>query len=422
MAHIRILNGCQENQLVPLGPPGPYLFGRALENDFRLLERHVSRRHFSISVRDDGHFVRDLSSSTGTFVNGQRNVHDTRLRDGDNLQAGGCKLRYEASRDTLVGRRLGGYEVLERIGQGATGTVYRAHQRSLDRTVALKILRPHLATSPAVRASFLREARAAAGLSHPHIVRVYDVDFVSGFLFYSMEFMAQGSVEDLIFRRVRLDMAVALHLCAQAAAGLEYAEEIGVIHRDIKPANLLLGEDHSLKIGDLGIATALPKASPVGVEPQQKEIVGSPQYMPPEQILGRSLDSRADLYSLGVTFYEMLVGAAPFRGRPRKQVLAAQVEEEVPALQKQKGVSVTPDVSAFIERLLAKSPDDRPPNAAAAHNELSQLLQAEEKRRNSPQATRRERGPELPAWLLDCVAFSLATLLGASLTLALLRL
>jgi serine/threonine protein kinase len=253
------------------------------------------------------------------------------------------------------------------------GTVYRALQLSLERVVALKMLSADLASDREFSRLFIREARAAGELSHPHIVRVYDVNSLDGTLFYAMEFMAHGSVEDLLRREGPLSVERALELAIQAARGLEYAEHEGIVHRDIKPSNLMIHESGAVKIGDLGIAT---RSRDRGGTARSRGISGSPHYMAPEQVLGRDVDIRADIYALGASLFQALVGMPPFKGGTLKEILTAHIERPPPDVRAFRP-GVPAPLALLLGSMLAKDPAKRPAAAVQLRKELEEIRATE---------------------------------------------
>jgi serine/threonine protein kinase len=353
MPRLQILTGPQQGQTFELKPPGPYRIGRDPRTEFPLFDRRASRRHFRVDFRDPGYLLTDLRSLGGTYVNDQR-VTTAILNPQDTIRVGKTSLRFDLRHDDdeMLGRELGGYRILERVGQGGMGTVYRSLQRSLSRVVALKILPEKVANKEELSALFLHEARAAAKLSHPNIVRVYDVNLIEGVLFYSMEYMARGSTLDLLRKESRVPIGRAVTIALQAARAIEYATRVGVVHRDVKPANLMLHQDGTVKLGDLGIATYKGDVSVAG------GICGSPHYMSPEQALGREVDSRADIYSLGATLYQLLTGTPPFPLHTVKEVLKAQIGVE-PAPLREVRPEVPTHLAALVEHMMAKDVEAR---------------------------------------------------------------
>ncbi len=218
-----------------------------------------------------------------------------------------------------AGARLGKFEVLEYLGRGGMGFVYKAKQAGLDRTVALKVLAPRLAASPEFAARFDREAKALASLSHPNIVQVHDYGQENGLYFLVMEYVDGTSLRRILSTQ-RIKPETALRYVPQICDALEYAHSSGVIHRDIKPENILIDKRGSLKIADFGLAkmvvgaAAEPDAAtePAGHATVSGQVMGTPHYMAPEQVENTAaVDHRADIYSLGVVFYEMLTGELP---------------------------------------------------------------------------------------------------------------
>jgi serine/threonine-protein kinase len=248
-----------------------------------------------------------------------------------------------------VDRRIGGYELIEKIGSGTMGTVYRAMQLSLDRVVAIKVLSPHLAHKKDFADRFLREARAVAKLNHPNVISGIDVGEVGGVRYFVMEYASGVTVGQLLERGGAMDETRVARIAMQIARALDHAHEKGLVHRDVKPDNILLTKDGVAKLCDLGLAKDRPEA---GVS------MGTPHYVSPEQAKGdRDVDIRADLYSFGATLYHMLSGRTPFSGSA-KVVMVKHLSEEPPALRE-----VEPDVSetmaAIVHTLLRKDPKDR---------------------------------------------------------------
>jgi tetratricopeptide (TPR) repeat protein len=265
--------------------------------------------------------------------------------------------------------RLGPYRVLQVLGSGGMGVVFRAHDPHLDRPVALKALLPSYAVSPSAHERFLREARAAARLTHDHVVPIYHVGDDRGVPFLAMQLLEGESLEQRLRRRRVLPPAEVLRIGREAAEGLAAAHERGLVHRDIKPGNLWLETRASepaiegrVKILDFGLAQA------AGAEPRLTmpgAVVGTPGFMAPEQASGQDVDGRCDLFSLGCVLYLMAAGRPPFRGSdPISTFLAAATEDPPPPAQVNPAVPAA--VSDLIITLLAKSPGDRPASARAA--------------------------------------------------------
>jgi serine/threonine protein kinase len=207
--------------------------------------------------------------------------------------------------------KYGRYEIVSELGSGTMGVVYKAHDPQIDRLVALKVLRPDRVVSQEFVSRFLREAKAIGRISHPNIVTVYDVGQDHGTIYIAMEYL-EGRPLNEVIKSQTLPTTEALKLCTQVAEALHYAHSKGITHRDIKPSNIILTPDNRTKLTDFGIARIEdPETAQMT---QAGDILGTPVYMAPEQVLGQQADGRTDLYALGVILYEMLVGKRPFGG------------------------------------------------------------------------------------------------------------
>jgi serine/threonine-protein kinase len=334
----------------------------------------TSRQHFTVRVNKGRHLLRDLNSSNGTFVNGDVVGKTAELKLGDQVEVGETLLSLladdeRATEGGLVGREIAGYQILERVGRGGMGTVYRARQKSLDRIVALKVLSPSLAWDKEFIERFMQETRAAARLVHPNIVRALDVGDEGTIHYFGMEYMGGGSIEDRIEREGRIAPDRAVPMLLDVARGLAYAEEQGVVHRDIKPENLMLDEQGAVKIVDLGIAGQLEGRRSLA---QTEGVFGSPHYIAPEQAAGERIDHRADLYGLGATAYRMLSGRTLFTGSSQSEIMAKHVNEEPEPLAR-----VAPWVPKrlchIVAKMLQKDPDERYQSAAEVIQVLERL-------------------------------------------------
>jgi len=250
------------------------------------------------------------------------------------------------------------FEILELLGRGGMGAVYKAKQRSLDRVVALKILPAEADADPAFAERFQREARALAQLGHPHIVGIYDFGQAGKFAYFVMEYIDGVNLRQLQ-RAGRLSPREALAIVPQICAALQFAHDRGIVHRDIKPENILVDAQGRVKIADFGLAKLmLPEAGGTDLT-QTRQAMGTPQYMAPEQIeKPASVDHRADIYSLGVVFYEMLTGELPlgrFAPPSRKVQVDVRLDEIVlkalekePELRYQQAGEVKTQVETFV--------------------------------------------------------------------------
>jgi serine/threonine protein kinase len=259
------------------------------------------------------------------------------------------------------GRQVGPHEINDILGRGGMAVVYKARQPSLDRFVALKVLAPELSRDAEFVARFRAEATTAARLEHPHIVPIYEVGQADETQFIAMRYVAGGTLAELLSRTGPLPLATTVALVTQIASALDYAHLHDVVHRDLKPGNILLevtGDRASLT--DFGIA----RAGEGSRFTRLGQAAGTPEYMAPEQAQGATVDSRADLYSLGIVAYEMLSGRVPFQADSGIAVLHQQVYSPPPPLG-----SLRPDIPAAVnsavERILSKNPAERFPTGAA---------------------------------------------------------
>ncbi|MBA2447142.1 MAG: serine/threonine protein kinase, partial [Chloroflexi bacterium] len=261
---------------------------------------------------------------------------------------------------TLGSRVLAGRYRLEGVlGQGGMAIVYRAEDTALGRPVAVKILREQFSADPEFLERFRREARAAASLSHPNVVAVFDVGRDGATNFIVMEYVEGEDLKDVIRREGPLPTARLINLGCQLAAALEYAHRRNLVHRDIKPHNVLVTRDDQLKVGDFGIAVALGARSIT----QAGMVIGSVHYMAPEQAQGQPPTRSTDIYALGVVLYEMATGQLPFEADSQLAVATMQIER-LPTPPLQLNPRLPPALSEVILKALTKDPDERFQSAA----------------------------------------------------------
>jgi serine/threonine-protein kinase len=259
------------------------------------------------------------------------------------------------------------FEVQDQIGGGGMGVVYRAFDRRLRRTVALKFLPPEWGRNPKMKERFLVEARAAAALDHPNVCPVHEItETAEGRMFLVIPFYEGGSVEDRLGEG-RIDLQEAVRITAEAARGLAHAHAVDIVHRDIKPGNLMLAADGTVKIVDFGIAKL---AGGQGLT-ATGAVIGTPSYMSPEQARGDELDCRADIWSLGVVFFEMVTGRRPFTGSNDRSILRAVLEEDVNMTG-----SVPESLTPIVGKMLARDVNARYADCEELLRELSALLPA----------------------------------------------
>jgi serine/threonine protein kinase len=277
--------------------------------------------------------------------------------------------------DTGVGRVIAGrFTLAEQLGCGSMGAVYRAVEAPMNRDVALKILRADRAIDANARARFLREATTMSRLSSPHTVRVLDFgEAGAGGLFIAMELLRGESLAARLRRVGRFDVDTAFTAIRQVLRSLDEAHAKGVIHRDLKPANLFFAQtpgdpgEELIKVLDFGVAKLMEKESPAPLgQTLAGTVLGTPCYMSPEQALGRPIDARSDLYSLGVIAYELLTGRPPFVDETNVMVMARHVRAAPPPMRRvAPDASVGAEVEAALMSVLSKNPAQRPPTAMA---------------------------------------------------------
>jgi Tol biopolymer transport system component len=289
--------------------------------------------------------------------------------------------------NNLVGTRLGKYEIQAEIGHGGMGAVYRGYDPLLDRYVAVKVLAPHLVWEKGFVERFLREARAAARLKHPNIVTIYDVGQEGGSYYFVMEYLEGQTLTEVIRQQGPLPPDEVLSILQPLAEALDYAHYQGLVHRDIKPGNIIVGPGGQATLTDFGIARAAQETRLTGTG----TLVGTPQYMSPEQVKGLTVDGRSDLYSLAVLAYEMLRGQAPFQAEITPALLYKVVHELPPPI-RQARPDLPAEVEGVLAKALAKEPGERYATVSAFVDTLGRALAGEEVEGIVAR-------PEVPAWM-----------------------
>jgi serine/threonine-protein kinase len=271
-----------------------------------------------------------------------------------------------------IPRQFGRYTVERIVGRGGMGAVYLARQEELGRLVVVKVMTPDAVRDPTGAERLRREAKAAAQVSSENVVRVYESGVVDGVPFIAMEYVEGKSAQALLAERGKLPAGEATRLVLQAAMGLRDVHAAGILHRDVKPGNLLVGPAGVVKLADFGICKETGFSGGASLT-QSGEVLGSPDYMAPEQAEGKALDARADLYALGVTYYELLAGTPPFRGNSGLATIARALSETARPLRE-----VVPGMPGCVERaclgLMARNRGDRPADAVAAVALLTRVL------------------------------------------------
>lgn len=284
--------------------------------------------------------------------------------------------------DPYLGTLFGGFEMVAKIGQGGMGLVYKGLQVSLDRVVAVKILNKALCDNPEFIKRFEREAKSVARINHPNILAVYDFGKTEGVWYMVAEYVEGSSLSQQIAERLVIPWEEMSSLIIQCLTGLSHVGQSGIVHRDIKPDNILITRDGIPKIADFGLAKDVSSndntdLTTVGMA------MGTPAYMSPEQCMGRKLDGRSDIYSLGVTVYYALTGEKPFTGQSSFEIMTKQ-REHVPTVPCQMNPNVPKEISDLVMRMLAKNPSDRWRDAGDCARDWQDAINRLEDQKNMP--------------------------------------
>ena len=266
----------------------------------------------------------------------------------------------------IATEKLGRYEVLSELGQGAMGVVYKAVDPLIDRIVAIKTIKfdSKNEESAGFEERFYREAKSAGRLNHPNIVTIYDVGKSDDTAYIAMEYLEGEQLKDMLDVHTPMSIERIADIAAQIAEGLAYAHKNGIVHRDIKPANVMLLQGDRVKITDFGIAHMSTNSGTLA-----GTVLGSPRYMAPEQVVGKTVDGRSDLFALGVVLYEMLTGESPFDGDNINTTMY-RIVNEAPVLPKTLAPRIPETFDYIVEKALAKHPDARYQSAAEMANDL----------------------------------------------------
>ncbi|MBI3271544.1 MAG: protein kinase [Planctomycetes bacterium] len=273
----------------------------------------------------------------------------------DTIDLSGPTKSVRTELNPMIGMTLGGVKIKKELGAGGMGAVFLGHHEALDKDVAVKLLSPAMANDKQYTERFMREARTAAKVEHPNIVQVFNVGKEGDKYFLIMQFIDGQSLEDMVRQRRRLPLLEATRMVKDATKALDAAHKKGIIHRDIKPDNIMITKDGVVKVTDFGLARAAEGESQVSMAGQ---VLGTPYYMAPEQCEGRKVDGRADIYSMGVTYFHLLTGAWPFTGEGTMAILMKHMRDPIPEIR-----TLVPElpesVSRVMQRALAKKLEQR---------------------------------------------------------------
>lgn len=271
----------------------------------------------------------------------------------------------------LTGKTLGEFQILRRLGKGGMAEVYLADQTTLQRQVAIKVLRPEFLADATYVKRFRHEATAAGGLNHPNIVQVYSIGEQQGFHFIAQEYVRGGNLREFMRRKGTLEFPIVLHIMKQVAAALQVSCQAGIVHRDIKPENILLTKKGEAKVADFGLAQLTQQGERVELT-QVGVTMGTPLYMSPEQVGGKGVDHRSDQYSFGAMAYHMLAGKPPFVGE-NALAIAVQHLNETPKPLSEWRPDLPAPICELIHKMMAKKRDERFADPQALLNELKAL-------------------------------------------------
>ncbi len=301
--------------------------------------------------------------------------------------------------------KYGRYQVKKELGRGTMGVVYQAHDPRIDRMVALKILRTDRVASEDFVSRFLKEAKAIGRLSHQNIVMVHDVGKDHGTIYIAMEYI-EGVPFNTVVKEGKLDFEQIVNIGIQAALTLDHAHSKGIVHRDIKPSNIIMTQDGQIKLTDFGIARI--EDPDAHQQTQAGDILGTPVYMPPEQVLGRKVDGRSDLYSLGVILYEIALKKRPFSGSNIAAIFRS-ITDETPELPSDIDPFLPTDFSDLILKSLEKDPAKRFQSGRQMADALKACL------KNGADAIEKDKQPvvkksKIPVVVIACILVAVAAL------------
>jgi len=254
----------------------------------------------------------------------------------------------------MIGKTIGNHKIIEQIGEGGMGIVYKAKQLSLSRMVAIKILPRRLTRESSFVRRFFNEAKAIASLNHPNIVQIYDVGKEGENYYYTMELIDGVSLEEIVIKRLPVSLDRAVRIISSVAKALDYTHKRGIVHRDIKPSNIMIDKSGRVKLTDFGLALQ-DKATRLTTE---GGLIGTPEFMSPEQIYGQTATALSDIYSLGVVFYELMTGSSPFEAETALAVIE-RIKTEDPEPPRSINPEISPEIEEIIMKMIDKNPADR---------------------------------------------------------------
>ena len=407
------MNGCRK----VLSEGMRVIIGRESTCDFVLPDPMLSRQHCVVDVKNNKARIQDLKSRNGTFVNGKK-IDKQILENNDKIRLGRhivnvssivskkidnqiveptpakkkivyqtqntvpykkdvykkqfkeevtipLNIEEEAMLPAGAPREIGHYKILEVLGQGGMGDVYKAKHKFLDNIVAIKVIKTELAAQTEILERFLLEAKLGMKLYHPNILRIYDASEANGNFFISMEFFKGQEITKLVKNKGKINYKKVLNWGIQIADALEYAHQKGIIHRDVKPSNVLINENSEAKLADFGLAKAWQQA---GGLTAPDSTLGTIQYISPEQLTNaKDADPQADIFSFGATIYYTLAGKPPFGTKPLAKVVNNILYEDPPPLEA--------DIPKELNKVIMKTLQKDKKNRFGSMEEVKNLLQ-----------------------------------------------
>jgi eukaryotic-like serine/threonine-protein kinase len=369
---------------------------RVMPNDSKAMATYLSASEFLVALEGSGVLPEDKSRELRLRFEAEVDAVDPsgiahQLVDDGTLTAFQARRLLKGKRGLTIGR----YILLDHLGQGARGRVFKARHNLMDRVVALKVVRLDESAGSRPADRFFREMKIVALLDHPNVVRAIDADEHDGWPYIVMEYLEGHDLERVYARRGPLPPDEVIEYMAQAARGLAHAHERGVIHRDVKPTNLFLLDNGVVKLLDLGLGELVGAAAETAniFDTDEGVVVGTTDFMSPEQVKNKRIDARTDLFSLGCTMYRLLTGTYAFPGETREDRLIKRIRgRHVPITDVRPGIS--DDLVRIIDRLLATRRDDRFVSAAEAADALEALISMPQRPDRGAGAPPREKRPD----------------------------
>lgn len=369
MAKLRIVDGPLSGTEFALSDE-PAVAGRHVDCAIPIPDPKTSRNHAEFIPEGDGQYsIMDVGSANGTLINGIPLPPRTPrlLAAGDEIRIGKNTFKFFSGDARIPDIEIPGYILDDILAEGGMGSIFKARQRDTGQYSAIKILHPGYARHEEFVKRFIQEARAAGRLSHPNIIKVYNVGKTrDGRYYFTMELVKGSTLTQLI---PTLPRAVAAKMFMEIADALDYAHHRGIIHRDIKPDNILVGEDGEAKLTDLGIAV-LDQREMTQTGPR---VLGTPHYMSPEQAAGKTITAATDIYSLGATFYHVFAGVPLFDASEPEKIMIRHVRERPKPL-----AEAAPDIprgiAAIVDKTLEKDPEKRFADAGKLRDALAEAI------------------------------------------------